>query len=74
MRYSVRILALFLGLLALIFTPAAYVNGKTLTGKVMQGKDGDTVVISPEYGGQSFVCRFLCNNLNEMLEGILTHG
>lgn len=57
MRYSVRILALLLGLLALLFTPAVYANGKTLTGKVMQVKDGDTVVISPEDGGQFFVCR-----------------
>ncbi|MDA8239583.1 MAG: thermonuclease family protein [Nitrospiraceae bacterium] len=32
-------------------------HGFTVTGKVMQVKDGDTVTISPEDGGSFFVCR-----------------
>ncbi len=32
-------------------------RGTTLTGRVMQVKDGDTVTISPEDGGPFFICR-----------------
>jgi endonuclease YncB( thermonuclease family) len=31
--------------------------GAAVTGKVMQVKDGDTVVIAPTEGGQFFICR-----------------
>lgn len=33
------------------------INAKIIDGKVMQVKDGDTVVISPATGGEFFVCR-----------------
>jgi endonuclease YncB( thermonuclease family) len=42
--------------LILIPTTASALTG-ALTGKVMQVKDGDTVVISPAEGGQFFICR-----------------
>ena len=37
--------------------PADAFRGSILTGKVMQVKDGDTVVISPVEGGSFFTCR-----------------
>lgn len=38
-------------------TTYAFAIKTTILGKVMQVKDGDTVTISPEEGGQFFTCR-----------------
>lgn len=47
-----------LTLLFLILCPlSAQSAQKTLQGRVMHVKDGDTIVISPEEGGQFFTCR-----------------
>jgi endonuclease YncB( thermonuclease family) len=49
----------FMLLCWLIFTVSVSAARRetTLIGRVMQVKDGDTVVISPEDGGQFFTCR-----------------
>lgn len=44
-------------------------QGKSLSGKVMQVKDGDTVVISPEEGGQFFTCRLYGIDTPEIAHG-----
>lgn len=47
-------------LFVLLFIAAANSHGsksEIIAGKVVQVKDGDTVVIQPEGGGQFFVCR-----------------
>ena len=41
----------------LLCTTAFAAKGYTLQGKVMQIKDGDTVVVSSIEGGQFFTCR-----------------
>ena len=38
-------------------TAGAFAMKTTLQGKIMQVKDGDTVVVSPVEGGQFFTCR-----------------
>lgn len=55
-RYC-RLIPLIFISISLLFLPVDAYNGKVLTGKVMQVKDGDTVVISPIEGGQFFICR-----------------
>jgi micrococcal nuclease len=51
-------IAVSLGLLVLLILPCvAHARGMTLTGRVMQVKDGDTVVIAPKDGNRFFVCR-----------------
>lgn len=55
-RLSVLIPAVFLAILLLSSTSSPF-KLTTLQGKVMQVKDGDTVVISPLDGGQFFTCR-----------------
>ena len=49
------ILVVFLILLP--HTSVSYAKGRTLNGKVVRVKDGDTVVIAPVLGGQFFTCR-----------------
>jgi endonuclease YncB( thermonuclease family) len=55
-----RILTFFSGIILLILLSTvspSFAMKATLSGKVMQVKDGDTVVISPEKGGQFVICR-----------------
>ena len=47
----------FLIPLTLLLPLDSYAAKTALQGKVMQVKDGDTVVISPIEGGQFFICR-----------------
>jgi endonuclease YncB( thermonuclease family) len=61
--------ATFISILFLLFSPAYAYKGETLNGKVMQVKDGDTVVISPIDGGQFFTCRLYGIDTPE-----ITHG
>jgi endonuclease YncB( thermonuclease family) len=49
------LLLLHLTLILLLAVPA--VASPPITYKLMQVKDGDTVVISPIEGGQFFICR-----------------
>lgn len=51
LKATLIILFVSLSVLALAF------KGEVLQGKVMQVKDGDTVVIAPVEGGQFFTCR-----------------
>jgi len=55
-----RLLSFYSGIIGLILLssviPSFAMKG-ALAGKVMQVKDGDTVVISLEEGGQFFICR-----------------
>lgn len=51
------LVSLILISISLLFLPVDAYNAQVLTGKVMQVKDGDTVVISPIEGGQFFICR-----------------
>ena len=44
-------------ILLLVCSLALASRGEAIHGKVMQVKDGDTVVISPVDGGQFFICR-----------------
>jgi endonuclease YncB( thermonuclease family) len=66
---TTRLISKFLIIFLLFCTTAFALKEETLHGKVMQVKDGDTVVISPIDGGQFFICR---------LHGIdtpkITHG
>lgn len=63
-------LSLFAILLLLSLPLAAYAaKAETLQGKVMQVKDGDTVVVSPVNGGQFFTCRLYGIDTPE-----ITHG
>ena len=50
-----RIVLVFVLLFSI--TANAFAMKATLQGKIMQVKDGDTVVVSPEEGGQFFTCR-----------------
>jgi endonuclease YncB( thermonuclease family) len=40
-----------------LLTPPAFAIRTTMQGKIVQVKDGDTVVVSPVEGGQFFTCR-----------------
>jgi endonuclease YncB( thermonuclease family) len=51
------IILLFITLFGLLFGLSFAFKGEILQGKVMQVKDGDTVVISLIEGGQFFICR-----------------
>jgi endonuclease YncB( thermonuclease family) len=46
-----------IGIITVILLILIPTTASALTGKVMQVKDGDTVVISPAEGGQFFICR-----------------
>lgn len=56
LRLSILIPAVFLAMFLLPTTSSAF-KLTALQGKVMQVKDGDTVVISPSDGGPFFTCR-----------------
>lgn len=58
--------ALLLLLLAVL--SAAY-KGEIIKGKIMQVKDGDTVVIEPEEGGAFFICRLYGIDTPEIAHG-----
>lgn len=50
-------LALLFVFLFISLTAKTFAAQATLQGKIMQVKDGDTVVVSPVDGGQFFTCR-----------------
>lgn len=49
--------SLVLFVVLVVVPPLLSAERGTVSGRVMQVKDGDTVVIAPEEGGQFFVCR-----------------
>lgn len=51
------IVKIFLVFIIAFFPAFAFANNLTIEGKVMQVKDGDTVVIAPVEDGQFFTCR-----------------
>ncbi len=61
-------------LILFIFVPTAYSFKATMQGKVMQVKDGDTVVIQPEEGGQFFTCRLYGIDSPEIAHGKFGKG
>lgn len=69
-KYSIPyVLIFFLLFLPIIPTLSFASQAKSVSGKVMQVKDGDTVVIQPEDGGQFFTCRLYGIDTPE-----ITHG
>ena len=55
MKYFLIILITFLSVIIVSFS--VFAQDKTFKGKVIGVKDGDSVVISQEPGGNLFVCR-----------------
>jgi endonuclease YncB( thermonuclease family) len=60
-----RLSVLLVVVLLLVFALPAF----ALQGKVMQVKDGDTVVIVPSEGGQGFICRLYGIDAPEVSHG-----
>jgi len=47
----------FIAFFLCFFAFSSALAGQSITGTVMQVKDGDTVVVKPDAGGQFFTCR-----------------
>lgn len=54
---SKYLISTFFIIFPLLYSTAFAYKSETVHGKVMQVKDGDTVVIQPEEGGRFFTCR-----------------
>jgi endonuclease YncB( thermonuclease family) len=67
-----RITAIFLSLFLLFSLGVAYAGGKTLQAKVMKVKDGDTIVVAPEEGGEFITCRLYGIDAPETASGVKT--
>lgn len=60
--------------LLFVSSSVVFASYKTLQGKIMQVKDGDTVVVSPVEGGQFLTCRLYGIDAPEIAHGRFGKG